>query len=276
MRPEREEPGPIGRTALLPAAAQRTYDGRRPRQWDFTILRPSAHPYKEKEKFMSRTPLVILIGADKGGVGKTTVARIAADYMQARGATARTYDTELGRGDLVRFAPTANVVDIATTRGQMAIFDTLEGVTLVDIRAGEFSKTLRALDEAKLLDDVRSGALNLVLLHVLGPTDRSFGEVGETAAIIGGSTRHFVVKNFINEGDFDELEKDGRFASQMRQMAQKTVVVPHLTADACDALQKLGVSFDAFARDSSQSRMLRGPSSPRMVRARCSESGPLP
>jgi hypothetical protein len=207
---------------------------------------------------MSRTPLVILIGADKGGVGKTTVARVTADYLQTRGASARTFDTELGRGDLVRFAPAADVVDIATTRGQMAIFDTLAGVTLVDIRAGEFSKTLRSLDEAKLLDDVRSGALNLALLHVIGTNERSLGEVGETAEIIGGGTRHFVVKNFINEGDFSELEKDGRFATQMRQMERATVVVPHLTANACDVLQTLGLSFDAFARDFSQSRMLRG------------------
>jgi len=207
---------------------------------------------------MNRKPLVILIGADKGGVGKTTVARVAADYLQARGASSRLYDTELGRGDLARFAAAATVVDIATTRGQMAVFDTIDGVTLVDIRAGEFSKTLRALDEAKLLDDVRTGQLNLALLHVLGPTDRSFGEIAETAAIIGGGTRHFVAKSYINEGNFDELEKDARFVAQMRQMEGATVTVPHLTADACDALQKLGVSFEAFARDPSQSRMLRG------------------
>ncbi len=206
----------------------------------------------------ARKPLIILIGADKGGVGKTTVARVTADYLQARGANGRLYDTELGRGDLARFAAAATVVDIATTRGQMAVFDTIDGVTLVDIRAGEFSKTLRVLDEAKLLDDVRSGALNLALLHILGPTDRSFGEIAETASIIGGGTRHFVVKNFINEGDFVELEKDARFVAQMRQMEGATVVVPHLTADACDALQKLGVSFEAFARDPARSRMLRG------------------
>lgn len=47
---------------------------------------------------------MILIGADKGGVGKTTVARVTADYLQARGANGRLYDTELGRGDLARFA----------------------------------------------------------------------------------------------------------------------------------------------------------------------------
>jgi len=257
------EINPIG----VPRRAERVYQRRRPRAWDFTILRPEGHPFREnredhsdqeRETTMSRKPLIIVIGADKGGTGKTTVARATADYLAARGAGARLYDTETGRGDLARFAPAASVVDIATTRGQMAAFDTVDGVTMVDIRAGEFSKTLRALDEAKLLNDVRSGALNLALLHILGPTDRSFGEIAEIAAIIGGGTKHFLVRNHINEGNFGEWERDERFAVQLRQMQDVTVMVPHLTADACDVMQKLGVGFDAFTRDPAQSRILRG------------------
>ena len=34
------------------------------------------------------TPTVILIGADKGGVGKTTVARTLVDYLTAHRDTA--------------------------------------------------------------------------------------------------------------------------------------------------------------------------------------------
>ena len=205
---------------------------------------------------MSRKPLIILIGADKGGVGKTTCARAMSDYLQSRGANARIFDGEFPVGDLKRFAPAATIVDLATTAGQMLVFDTLDGVTVVDIRAGQFSQTLRALDEAKLLDDVRAGTLNLALLHVLGPTDRSLGEIGEIAALIGGGTKHFLVRNHVNEGDFSEWEKDERFASRLCQA--EGITVPHLTAGACDVLQKLGVSFDVFSRDPAQSRMLRG------------------
>jgi hypothetical protein len=248
--------------ASQPPLAQRVYAGGRPRHWDFTHHQPPHlllhQPVETKEHNMSRKPLVILIGADKGGVGKTTCARALSDYLQARGANAKLFDSEYPAGDLKRFAPSATVVDIAKTAGQMCVFDTIDGVTAVDIRAGQFSQTLRALDEAKLLDDVRGGHLNLALLHVLGPTDRSLGEIAETAAIIGGGTKHFLVRNHINEGDFSEWEKDARFASQLRQMAAITITIPHLTADACDVLQKLGTTYDGFSRDPAQSRMLRG------------------
>jgi hypothetical protein len=239
-------------------SAQLVYAGRQPRHWDFANLQPPLRPLTKMEKAVTRKPLIILVGADKGGTGKTTTSRVLCDYPQVRSVSARFFDTEVGAGDLKRFVPAATVVDIAKTQGQMSVFDSLDGLTIVDIRAGQFSETLRALDKAKLLDDVRTGALNLALLHVLGSTDRSFGEIAETAAIIGGGTKHFLVRNFINEGDFSEWEKDVRFASRLREMKAVTVTVPHLTADACDAVQKLGATFDGFANDLSQSRMLRG------------------
>ena len=36
-------------------------------------------------------PTVILIGADKGGVGKTTVARTLVDYLTAQGIPLRAF-----------------------------------------------------------------------------------------------------------------------------------------------------------------------------------------
>ncbi len=48
-------------------------------------------------------PVVLLIGADKGGVGKTTIARTVLDYLAANGTPARAFDTEFPRGTLKRF-----------------------------------------------------------------------------------------------------------------------------------------------------------------------------
>jgi len=43
-------------------------------------------------------PAVILIGADKGGVGKTTVARTLLDYFDASHIPTRAFDTETPGG----------------------------------------------------------------------------------------------------------------------------------------------------------------------------------
>jgi len=48
-------------------------------------------------------PAVIIVGADKGGVGKTTVARTLLDYFTAHQIPTRAFDTEAPRGTLKRF-----------------------------------------------------------------------------------------------------------------------------------------------------------------------------
>src|ERR1700733_8989183 len=117
------------------------------------------------------TPLIILVGADKGGVGKTQVCRALRDYMDTPERKdlprPRLFDGQHPRGDLVNFCHDAQVINITDIADQMKIFDTLEGVTMVDIPAGQLGWTLKACDAARLLDDVRSGALRMALLHVL-------------------------------------------------------------------------------------------------------------
>ena len=59
-------------------------------------------------------PTVILVGADKGGVGKTTLARTLLDYLSRKNVLARCYDTEWPRGTLKRFYPTTTeVIDMS-------------------------------------------------------------------------------------------------------------------------------------------------------------------
>jgi MinD-like ATPase involved in chromosome partitioning or flagellar assembly len=71
-------------------------------------------------------PAVIIVGADKGGVGKTTVARTLLDYFIAQQIPTRAFDTEAPRGTLKRFHPElAEVVDMTLVADQMKIFDTL-------------------------------------------------------------------------------------------------------------------------------------------------------
>src|SRR5580700_11106487 len=74
--------------------------------------------------FMAK-PAVIVVGADKGGVGKTTVSRTVLDYFSANNVPTRAFDTESPRGTLKRFHPDiTEIVDMTTTSDQMKIFDT--------------------------------------------------------------------------------------------------------------------------------------------------------
>jgi len=59
-------------------------------------------------------PALILVGADKGGVGKTTVARTLLDYFTAHNVPTRTFDTETPKGTLKRFHRNVSEVVDAT------------------------------------------------------------------------------------------------------------------------------------------------------------------
>ncbi|MGB6655762.1 MAG: hypothetical protein WBE49_02555, partial [Methylovirgula sp.] len=92
-------------------------------------------------------PTLIMVGADKGGVGKTTVSRALLDYFASHNVLARAFDTEHPRGTLRRFHPqTTEVVDIGQTPDQMRILDTLNTsevkVTVLDTRAGALTTSL--------------------------------------------------------------------------------------------------------------------------------------
>jgi hypothetical protein len=202
-------------------------------------------------------PLIIMVGADKGGVGKTMVCRAMIDYFEARKVPLRIFDSEHPAGDLRRFHSAAQVIDLTSIKDQMTVFDDLGGsVSIVDIRAGMLTPILATLDKARVLDDVRAGHVNMAILHVLGPSVSSLNEVGAAVSTIGGGARHFIVKNRINDTDFD-LMNGARYADTFKALAPVTVNVPKLSELAAERIQAAGSTFVDFG-NSGQSRMLCG------------------
>src|SRR5437016_4233492 len=156
-------------------------------------------------------PVVIVVGADKGGVGKTTVSRTLLDYFSASNVPARAFDTESPRGTLKRFHPDITaIVDMTATADQMKIFDTLNGVppsvTVIDVRAGLLSPALASLRDIGFLDAAKSGQITFAVLHVPGSSISSLEEIAETANFMGGA-KYFLVKNFINDTSFFEWDR---------------------------------------------------------------------
>lgn len=207
------------------------------------------------------SPLVIIVGADKGGVGKTQVCRLLRDYLEKpefkEFPLPRLLDGQFPRGDLSKFHPDAQVINITSIADQMKIFDTLDGVTIVDIAAGHLGFMLEACDKAMLFEDVKNGTLRMALLHVLGPSISSLDEIGDAIKMLGTSAKHFVVKNHINETNFFEWDQDSQHAKSLRALEHVTINIPHLTTVANEAVQQAQEAFVRFAA-SKASRTLRG------------------
>lgn len=158
---------------------------------------------KRKELIMG-LPHLVIVGADKGGVGKTVVARTVLDYFKGQGVDVRAIDTQMPEGNLIRFhRDITEVIDLSSSDGQIKVFDSLpkHAVTVIDIQAGLLTPTLTLLSEIGLLSMVQDGKMNVTTMHVVGSTVQSLSEIDGAAKVLAGS-RHFVVKNHTNDAAF--------------------------------------------------------------------------
>jgi hypothetical protein len=193
-------------------------------------------------------PTVIIVGADKGGVGKTTVARTLLDYFQGRKIPVRAFDTEYPRGTLKRFHPElTEVVDVTRIPDQMQIFDTMSDstVTLIDVRAGILSPTLRALRDIGFIEAARKGQITFAVFHILGPSIASLDEIAETADFMTDA-KYFLVKNFINNTSFFEWDQATYNSYFHRIKDAVDLTIPKLNEMACEQVELASVPYVTF------------------------------
>jgi hypothetical protein len=197
--------------------------------------------------------ILILVGADKGGVGKTTVTRTLLDYFAVHQVLARAFDSESPKGTLNRFHPeVSNIVDAALVSDQMRIIDTLSTadatVTLVDLRAGLLSPTLRSLRDIGFLNAVNKGQITFVVLHILGSSITSLSEIEETAPFITDA-KYFLVKNFVNNTSFFEWDQ-ATHATYFDKLKDAAVIrIPKLNEMAYEQVELASVPFRTFVHN---------------------------
>ena len=207
-------------------------------------------------------PALILVGADKGGVGKTTVSRILLDYLAERGIPARAFDTEAPRGTLKRFYPQiTQIVDMAHTPDQMRIFDTLDAdegkVSLVDIRAGQLRMLVSKMREFGFVDAARQGQFHFLLVHILGSSIASLEEIADIAPH-APEDHYYIVKNLVGESSYFEWDPDTYGSYFDRVRGAKEISIPKLNELAYSAIDLAGASFSQFAFGEEESFVLRG------------------
>ena len=195
-------------------------------------------------------PAVIIIGADKGGVGKTTVSRTLLDYFNAHQVPTRAFDTEAPRGTLKRFYPDiTDVIDMTLVPDQMKVFDTLNSaeaaVTLIDVRAGLMSPTLKALRDIGFIEAAKKGQITFAVFHILGPTIASLDEIADTATYLEDA-KYFLVKNFINNTHFFQWDEATHSSYFNRIKDAVEITIPKLNEMASEQVELASVPYLSF------------------------------
>lgn len=195
-------------------------------------------------------PSVVLVGADKGGVGKTTISRALLDYLATQNVLARAFDTETPRGTLHRFHPDlTSIVDLTATSDQMKIIDTLNTaqikVSVIDVRAGGLRPVLEALEEIGFLDAVSQGEFGFILFHVLGSSIASLDEIAEVAPYVVDAD-YFLVKNHVNDTTFFEWDPVTHRKYFEKVKTAGEIVIPKLNELSYEQVELAGAPFSTF------------------------------
>ena len=214
-----------------------------------------------------RAPSLVIVGAEKGGVGKTTVARTLIEYFLIRNFDVRAYDTEYPLGELRRYHPDiTKIINIRDTRDQCLLLDELDGsndVTVVDLKAGELTRTFDFLADVGAFEAAAQGSLNLTVLHLLGSSVASLEELAATEEY-SQLCNYYIVKNLANARFFTQNKAELRkLAGDSKEKSE--ILIPNLNAFAYENVEIEGLPFSSYvlnndtsSQDQGRSFVLRG------------------
>jgi hypothetical protein len=206
----------------------------------------------EKPKTASAPkPRLVLTHGEKGGVGKTTVARLVADFLASRDAAFRAFDAEGPAGQLLRFhsAQTAPV-EVESASGIAPVLDFLmdgnpRRLALVDLGARSGEDLKEWLYKGGALEEAEAGSLGITVVYVLGGAVDSVGHLKECFAALGADVSYVIVKNFGVAAKFDVYD-----ASNVRQdllaAGAREISIPALDGTVYQSVDKASVPFSSF------------------------------
>jgi hypothetical protein len=156
-----------------------------------------------------------LIGGEKGGVGKSVVARVLAQYLIDRQLPFVGFDSDRSHGALTRFyAGYAAPVALDTYESLDAIVESAleepERRVLVDLAAQSSEPLTRWIDDSGVIDAARELGVRLVYWHVMDSGKDGVGLLERLLDRFGDRLGYVLVLNELRGGDFDLLERSGQ------------------------------------------------------------------
>jgi hypothetical protein len=155
-----------------------------------------------------------LIGGEKGGVGKSLVARLLAQYLIDHNIAFLGFDSDKSHGALLRFyAGYASPVLIDSYESLDAIVEAAATVpdrrVLVDLAAQTQERLTQWMEESQLLEVATELNLNIRYWHVMDAGKDSVDLLKRLLDRHGNHLKYVLVLNEIRGDDFRILDKSG-------------------------------------------------------------------
>ena len=202
---------------------------------------------------------VHIVGGEKGGVGKSVVARLLAQLFIDRGSRFAALDADQSHGSLARcYGDFTQGVDLGRLESADQILDRALGAdrrVVVDLPAQSHRALRRWIDATDVLAYAREMDVRVVLWHV---TDGGFDSVAHLERLLddfGDSVEYVVVKNEGRSRDFSQLEASPTY-ERLLALGGLVVALPELDASIMYKLDRFGSSFWAAVNTTDGERAL--------------------
>jgi hypothetical protein len=195
-----------------------------------------------------------LVGGEKGGVGKSLVARLLAQYMIDNNLPFIGFDSDRSHGALLRFySGYASPVLIDSYESLDAIVEAAsenpERRVLVDLAAQTQEKLTQWMDDSQLLEVAPELGLNIRYWHVMDSGRDSVDLLKRLLDRHGSRLNYVLVQNQIRGDDFRILEKSGEKARALG-MGAIVIDLKRLHEVSMIKIDASSVSFWAVANKS--------------------------
>lgn len=206
---------------------------------------------KKKNAQPPANPRLLLTHGEKGGVGKTTVARLIAEFLLSRDTSFQAFDAEGPTGQLLRFHPDHTVsVEMDKAISLAPILDFLmdggaNRLALVDLGARSGEDLKNWLYKAGALEEAEAGQLDITIIYVLGGAIDSVGHLKDCFAALGSTITYVVVKNFGVAAQFGIYE-NSTIRKELRAAGAIEIALPALEGVVYQSVDKTSLPFSAF------------------------------
>jgi hypothetical protein len=192
------------------------------------------------------------IGGEKGGVGKSVVARLVAQYCIDRAIPFAGVDADSSHGTLRRhYADHARAVDLARLESAdeiIALATDADRRVVVDLPAQSERLLLSWLTEANVVDLARECGIELVFWHVIDDGKDSISTLDRLIHRLGPSVRYRVVENLGRGKDFSVFHQSPTHAAALA-LGALVIELPELLPAAMQKIDRTDASFWAAAHN---------------------------
>jgi hypothetical protein len=187
------------------------------------------------------------IGGEKGGVGKSLVARLMAQHLIDRQIPFTAFDTDRSHASLLRYyADFATLVEVDEVQSLDRIVDAAAQSqnqrVLVDLAAQTSPALSRWIEESQLLNVAGEIGFSLVWWHVMDAGRDSVELLRQLLDRFGGRMELVLALNEIHGDRFDLLEESG-LQRRAEEMGAKVVRIKKLGDESMRRIDAQGASF---------------------------------